>query len=81
MSKTIAKQIVEAIYEGGMLHPLQPLDIPDRQRVQITVTAFEPVEGIERVWQRITQRREMIFQRHGKLGDSSALIREDRENR
>ncbi len=33
MSKTTAKQTVEAIYEGGILRPLQPLDIPERQYV------------------------------------------------
>jgi predicted DNA-binding antitoxin AbrB/MazE fold protein len=31
------EQIVEALYENGVLTPLQPLDLPDHQRVTISV--------------------------------------------
>jgi predicted DNA-binding antitoxin AbrB/MazE fold protein len=30
-------QQVEAVYENGVLRPLEPLDLPDSQRVRITV--------------------------------------------
>lgn len=30
-------RVVEAIYENGMLRPLEALDLPDHQRVRITI--------------------------------------------
>ncbi len=30
-------QRVDAIYEDGLLRPLRPLDLPDRERVSVTV--------------------------------------------
>lgn len=34
-------QQVEAVYENGVLRPLEPLDLLDSQRVRITVTTPE----------------------------------------
>jgi predicted DNA-binding antitoxin AbrB/MazE fold protein len=34
-------QQVEAVYENGLLRPLEPLDLTDSQRVRITVTTRE----------------------------------------
>jgi len=34
-------QQVDAVYENGLLRPLQPLDLLDSQRVRITVTTPE----------------------------------------
>lgn len=31
------ERIVEAVYENGVLTPLQPLDLPEHQRVTISV--------------------------------------------
>lgn len=31
------KKSVEAIYEDGVFRPLEPVDLPDHQRVQVTV--------------------------------------------
>ena len=48
-------QQVEAVYENGLLRPLEPLDLLDSQRVRITVTTPEPgrskrdMELLERV--------------------------------
>lgn len=37
---------VEAVYENGMLKPVEPLSLTERQRVQITVhTAVSRVES------------------------------------
>ena len=36
------QRTVQAIYEGGALHPVEPLVLRDRQRV--TVTVFDDVE-------------------------------------
>lgn len=35
-------QQVDAVYENGLLRPLEPLDLLDSQRVRITVTTPEP---------------------------------------
>jgi len=32
---------VEAIYEGGLLRPLQPLALPDHTRVRLSVQTLE----------------------------------------
>jgi predicted DNA-binding antitoxin AbrB/MazE fold protein len=34
-------RVVEAIYENGMLRPLEMLDLPEHQRVRITI--HEPI--------------------------------------
>jgi predicted DNA-binding antitoxin AbrB/MazE fold protein len=34
-------KVVEAIYSQGMLQPLEPLELPDRQRVELTVRTVE----------------------------------------
>ena len=34
-------QQVEAVYENGVLRPLEPLDLPNSQRVKITVATPE----------------------------------------
>ncbi len=34
-------RIVEAIYAGGVLEPLESLDLPERQRVRLIVQAIE----------------------------------------
>ena len=31
------RQIVDAVYENGLLRPLQPLYLPDHERVSVTV--------------------------------------------
>lgn len=31
------KQKFDAVYENGLLRPLEPLDLPDRERVSVTV--------------------------------------------
>ena len=33
------KQTVTAIYENGLLRPLQPLNLPDQERVSVTVNS------------------------------------------
>ena len=47
--------IVEAIYANGVFTPLESLDLPERQRVAITVrllNAEGPDEALE-AWQRV----------------------------
>ncbi len=37
-----AHKTIEAVYEDGVLKPLQPLDLPEHQRVQVTVSPSPP---------------------------------------
>jgi predicted DNA-binding antitoxin AbrB/MazE fold protein len=34
-----------AVYEGGVLRPLEPLDLPERQLVSVTITDEAPAES------------------------------------
>jgi predicted DNA-binding antitoxin AbrB/MazE fold protein len=77
---------IEAIYEAGLLRPLEPLSsLKERARVKLTIEpqdsneAPKPSNVLAELLKRIDRRREAIFQRHGNLEDSVALIREGRE--
>jgi predicted DNA-binding antitoxin AbrB/MazE fold protein len=37
-------EIVTAVYENGMLRPLQPLNLRERQTVRLQIVQAEPVE-------------------------------------
>ncbi len=52
MGKTIS-----AIYQDGVLKPLEPLDLPERQQVQLTVSmpADEHVQDPLSAWQTVYQ--------------------------
>ena len=47
-------EIVTAVYEKGLLRPLQPLDLQERQTVRIQVLP-EPADKVEKVIQRLVQ--------------------------
>ena len=71
----------QAIYEEGVFRPLEPLELREHQRVELTVTELDSEHELAEVWRRIVRRREQAFRQYGKLGDSTAMIREDRESR
>lgn len=77
---------IEAIYEAGLLRPLEPLlALEEHARVKVTIEPQEnggldsPFNSLAAIVQRIDLRREQIFQRCGEFADSAALIREGRE--
>lgn len=41
-------QIIQAVYEAGVLRPLKPLNLPEKQRVNIQIWAEEPESKAER---------------------------------
>lgn len=44
-------KLVHAIYEGGVLRPLEPLEgIPENSEVEITVEVPSPHPGLERLF-------------------------------
>jgi predicted DNA-binding antitoxin AbrB/MazE fold protein len=68
---------VEAIYRHGVFEPLEPVNLPEEQRVRLSVEAAgaeTPLEWLERV----KKRQAEIFQREGFLSDSALDIAEDR---
>jgi len=68
---------VAAIYEGGVFRPLDPVELPDHQRVQLR---FEPIETRDMTtWlERVRARRERIEAERGNLLDSAPIIAADR---
>jgi predicted DNA-binding antitoxin AbrB/MazE fold protein len=40
---------VDAIYDGGVLKPLEPLALPDQSQVRIIVCAAEPPDEAEKL--------------------------------
>ena len=45
-SEAVFIQQIEAIFDGGVLRPLEPLALEDQQHVLIAVRTFEPAETI-----------------------------------
>jgi predicted DNA-binding antitoxin AbrB/MazE fold protein len=37
---------LDAVYENGLLGPLEPLSLVEKQRVHVTITDIQPLEGI-----------------------------------
>ncbi len=68
---------VEAVYEHGVFRPLGPIDLPENQRVAISV---EPLSQDSIVaWLKETERlRNSIAAECGVLPDSTIDIAEDR---
>ncbi len=68
---------IEAIFRHGVFEPLEPVDLPEDQRVRLNI---EPAQT--ETWQawlaRVKQRQEAIFKRQGFLPDSTLDIAEDR---
>jgi len=41
-------KVVEAIYSHGVLEPLEALELPDKQRVRLTVESIDGTSGEQR---------------------------------
>ena len=48
-------EIVTAVYEKGMLRPLQPLNLQEQQRVRIRVLPEETADEVEKVIQKLVK--------------------------
>jgi predicted DNA-binding antitoxin AbrB/MazE fold protein len=67
---------IEAIYRHGVFEPLQPVDLPEEQRVVLRV---EPAKETPEQWlERVKQRHAEFVAKHGYLPDSTPSIAEDR---
>jgi predicted DNA-binding antitoxin AbrB/MazE fold protein len=68
---------IQAIYRGGVFQPLEPVDLPEDQRVQLSVGVVPPPDL--RAWLREAgELCAAIVQRHGILPDSASEIAADR---
>ena len=49
------ERVVEAVYENGVLTPLEPLDLPDRQRVTLSIQIPGESSGADALsgWHRV----------------------------
>jgi predicted DNA-binding antitoxin AbrB/MazE fold protein len=65
---------VEAIYSGGVFKPIEPLTLPENQRVRLTVEPVSAVGWLDAV--REFQRQ--VVANHGVLPDSTPDIAADR---
>jgi predicted DNA-binding antitoxin AbrB/MazE fold protein len=68
---------IEAIYENGVFKPVQPVSLPERQRVQIDVRPVAAA-SITSWLAEARQLRDRIAARVGVLPDSTPEIAEDR---
>lgn len=42
------RQTIEAIFENGVLQPLEPLNLPDHERVSVTVETAKTQDWLDR---------------------------------
>jgi predicted DNA-binding antitoxin AbrB/MazE fold protein len=68
---------IEAIYRHGVFEPLEPVNLPEEQRVRLSIEPAD-AEKIEAWIKRVDELREAIFKRQGFLPDSTPGIAEDR---
>jgi predicted DNA-binding antitoxin AbrB/MazE fold protein len=68
---------IEAIYRHGVFEPLEPVNLPEEQRVRLNI---EPAhsEAVVAWLERAQQLQDEIFKRRGFLPDSTSGIAEDR---
>ena len=68
---------IEAIYRQGVFQPLEPVDLCEEQRVQLS---FEPANGeTPQAWlNQVKAMQAAIIARRGVLPDSAADIAADR---
>jgi len=74
-------RVVDAIYENGMLKPLETLDLPEHQRVRITIhepVVESPEETLE-AWQQVYEgcADEEITQLEAITLDRSRFMRQE----
>ena len=69
--------VIEAVSRHGIFEPLEPVQLPEEQRVQVHIAppGKTPLEA----WISKTQERQAAFiKKHGLLPDSTPDIAEDR---
>jgi predicted DNA-binding antitoxin AbrB/MazE fold protein len=70
---------IDAIFQGGVFKPLEPVNLPENERVQLEVVKPVPEPEIPAWAERARRLRQKLFERHGYFPDIALEIREDRE--
>lgn len=71
---------IEAIYQGGVLKPLSPLNLRENQKVRLDIRS--PEAEAARAWlDEVQDLHRSIIAERGCFPDSSADIAEDRERK
>jgi predicted DNA-binding antitoxin AbrB/MazE fold protein len=65
---------VEAIYTGGVFKPIDPVTIPENQRVRLTIEPVDPTSWLNAV----QEFQRQLVASHGVLPDSTPDIAADR---
>lgn len=75
------ERTLPAVYEHGVLTPLEPLDLPDHQRVVITIhgPALESPDEMLEAWQRVYEglSEEEVAQVEAIVLDRSCFMRQE----
>lgn len=73
-------QTIEAIYQGGVFKPLRELQLPENERVVLTVQDEEPKQKEDPVawFKRMQIAHDQFVAERGYLPDSTPDIAEDR---
>lgn len=68
---------VEAIYQGGAFRPVEPVDLPENQRVRLSIAPVWP-RAVLGWLDEMRRERERVAAAYGPFPDMTALIAEDR---
>jgi len=69
---------IQAIFRRGVFEPLEPVDLPEEQRVELSVGVISGQNP--QAWLReVSELQSDIVRRHGALPDSSSEIAADRQ--
>ena len=71
-------QTIEAIYQGGVFKPLFELELPENERVVLTVQQRPKKEDVLAWIKRLTDAHDRFVAERGYLPDSTPDIAEDR---
>jgi len=67
---------IEAIYENGVFRPVQPVSLPEKERVRLQVEVVTP--AAQAWFEQMRQARARLKEKYGTFPDSTAEIAEDR---
>ena len=69
---------VEAIYRGGVFEPLEPVNLPEEQRVRLNIDSTQR-PTVQQWFTNLRKRHDEFIRKHGTpLPDSTPLIAADR---
>jgi predicted DNA-binding antitoxin AbrB/MazE fold protein len=74
------KQLITAVYEGGVLRPLEPIELEEQQQVRIRIL-IEDLEDVERKMQRTPVEESALVAKVGYVPEYKVLEIEFQDGR